>query len=63
LNQSVLPDRPDRGWNFTDSLFKGLPIDADLTGCLDLISTVDSWADQSTQTNYLFSILNIDCNY
>ena len=63
LPNSILPNRPDRGFNGTDSLYKGLPIDVDQTGCLDLVSTVDGWQDQSTQRNYLFSILNIDCSY
>jgi len=32
-----------------DSLFKGVPIDADKLGCLDLISTTDSWQDATQQ--------------
>ena len=63
LPNSVLPNRPDRGFNYTNSLYKGLPIDADKQGCLDLISSVDSWQDSTTSRNYLFSILNIDCGY
>lgn len=63
LPNSALPNRPDRGFNYTNSLYKGLPIDADKQGCLDLISSVDSWQDSTTSRNYLFSILNIDCGY
>jgi hypothetical protein len=63
LPNSILPNRPDQGFNSTDSLYKGLPINADNLGCLDLISTTDSWQDASTQRNYLFSILNTDCTY
>jgi hypothetical protein len=63
LPNSILPNRPDRGFNNTDSLFKGLPINADNTGCLDLISLADGWQDENTSRNYLFSILNTDCSY
>ena len=63
LADSLLPGRPDRGFNYTDSLYKGLPINADQKGCLDLISSVDGWQDTNTQRNYLFSILNVDCRY
>lgn len=63
LADSLLPDRPARGFNYTDSLYKGLPINADQKGCLDLISSVDGWQDTNTQRNYLFSILNVDCRY
>ena len=63
LSNSILPNRPDRGFNATDSLFKGVPINADNLGCLDLISTTDSWQDASTTRSYLFSILNTDCSY
>ncbi len=63
LANSILPNRPDQGFNATDSLFKGVPINADNLGCLDLISTTDSWQDVNTQRNYLFTILNTDCSY
>ena len=63
LTDSILPNRPDQGFNSTDALFKGLPINADNLGCLDLISTTDSWQDARTQRNYLFSILNTDCSF
>ena len=63
LSNSILPNRPDRDFNATDSLFKGVPINADNLGCLDLISTTDSWQDTNTQRSYLFSILNTDCSY
>ena len=63
LSNSILPNRPDQGFNATDSLYKGVPINADNLGCLDLISTTDSWQDASTTRNYLFSILNTDCSY
>jgi hypothetical protein len=63
LSNSILPNRPDQGFNATDSLYKGMPINADNLGCLDLISTTDSWQDASTTRNYLFSILNTDCSY
>ena len=63
VHDSVLPDRPDPGWNHSNSLFKGLPIDTDKTGCLDLVSTVDSWSDENVVRNYLFTIVNLDCDY
>ena len=42
---------------------KGVPIDLDKQGCLDLISTSDSWSDEENTKNYLFSIINIDCSF
>ena len=63
LPNSTFPNRPVSFNGNNDSLFKGVPIDADKLGCLDLISTTDSWQDESTTRNYLFSILNTDCSY
>ena len=60
---AFVPNRPDQGFNATDSLYKGMPINADNLGCLDLISTTGSWQDASTSRNYIFSILNTDCSY
>ena len=43
-----LPDRPDNGYNQYDMLMKGLPINADNTSCLDLISATDiGWGDSN----------------
>ena len=63
LPNSAFPNRPVFYSGNNDSLFKGVPVDADKLGCLDLISTTDSWQDENTTRNYLFSILNTDCNY
>jgi hypothetical protein len=47
-------------------LFKGLPVDIDGRGCLDLVSTSQSlydWFDDrpTRARNYLFAIINIGC--
>ena len=62
-NESLLPERPISFSNSTTSLMKGVPIDLDKQGCLDLISTSDSWSDEENTRNYLFSIINIDCSF
>ena len=58
-----LPDRPDNGYNQYDMLMKGLPINADNTSCLDLISATDiGWGDSNYDTrNYLFTLINLEC--
>ena len=58
-----LPDRPDNGYNQYDMLMKGLPINADNTSCLDLISATDiGWGDSNEDTrNYLFTLINLEC--
>jgi len=40
-----------------------VPINLDNKGCIDLVSTSDSWTDANTTTNYLFSIINVDCSF
>lgn len=66
-NESILPSRPrpvsNSGWNTTSGLMKGLPINLDNKGCLDLISASDSWSNNDSTNNYLFSIFNIDCSF
>ena len=62
-NESILPDRPISFSNSTRSLMKGVPIDLDKKGCIDLVSTSDSWTDENTTTNYRFSIINVDCSF
>lgn len=58
-----LPDRPDNGYNQYDMLMKGLPINADNSSCLDLISVTDvGWGDANEDTrNYLFTLINLEC--
>ena len=63
LPNSTFPNRPVSFNGNNETLFKGVPIDADKLGCLDLISTTDSWQNANTTRNYLFSILNTDCSY
>jgi hypothetical protein len=60
---SDLPDRPDSGFNNYDMLMKGMPINADNSSCLDLISATDAgWGDGSEDTrNYLFTLISIEC--
>ncbi|MDC0873075.1 VCBS repeat-containing protein [Gammaproteobacteria bacterium] len=64
-NESILPSRPisNTGWSTTSGLMKGLPINLDKKGCLDIISTSDSWSNNNSTNNYLFSILNTDCSF
>jgi hypothetical protein len=62
-NESILPERPVSFSNSTRSLMKGVPINLDNKGCIDLVSTSDSWTDANTTTNYLFSIINVDCSF
>ncbi len=65
LNEDDLPMRPDSGSNNYDYLMKGLPIDADGEACLDLISVTDiGFGDHMNQTeNYLFTVLNKNCDF
>ena len=65
IPNSVLPKRPDRGFNNHHQLMKGLPINADNEACLDLISVTDAgFRDGSKETNnFLFTIINKECNY
>jgi len=60
-----LPNRPDPGYNNYDFLMKGLPLNIDNEACLDFISVTDAgWENSSEESsNYLFSVLNIDCNF
>ena len=64
-NVSILPSRPisNTGWSTTSGLMKGVPINLDKKGCLDIISTSDSWSNNNSSNNYLFSILNTDCSF
>ena len=63
LANADLPYRPDSGGNLYDMLMKGLPINADNSECLDLISVTDvGWGDNEEDTrNYLFTLINIKC--
>jgi len=63
LPNAIFPNKPVINSGNNEILFKGVPIDADKLGCLDLVSTTDSWSDGTTVRNYLFSILNTDCSY
>ena len=65
LINNDLPNRPDPGYNNYDFLMKGLPFNIDNEACLDFISVTDAgWENSSEESsNYLFSVLNIDCNF
>tara|TARA_Y100000768_G_scaffold345494_1_gene292455 strand:- start:368 stop:2209 length:1842 start_codon:yes stop_codon:yes gene_type:complete len=65
LSNSQLPNKPDPGANNYDFLMKGLPINADNEACLDFISVTDAgWENSPDESsNYLFTVLNIDCNF
>lgn len=62
---SDLPERPYRGgWNQPKVLMKGMPINADNSECLDLISVTDSGFEDTNDTrNYLFTIMSLTCKY
>ena len=64
-NEYLLPDRPmpNSQWNPSSGLMKGVPIDLDGKGCIDIVSTSDSWSDENTVRNYLFSMINVDCSF
>lgn len=64
-NELILPSRPlsNTGWSTSGGLMKGVPIDLDRNGCLDLISASDSWSNENEVNNYLFSILNTNCSF
>ncbi len=58
-----LPAKPKAyNWSGNPQLFKGMPINLDNQGCLDLISTSDSWMDNSATRNYLYSLISLKCN-
>ena len=62
---SDLPERPYRGgWNQPKVLMKGMPINADNSECLDLISVTDSGFEDTNDTrNYLFTIVSLTCKH
>jgi hypothetical protein len=62
---SDLPERPYRGgWNQPKVLMKGMPINADNSECLDLISVTDSGFEDTNDTrNYLFTIMSLTCKH
>ena len=63
-NEYILPKRPlpDSQWNSSSGLMKGVPINLDGQGCIDIISTTDSWSDENTVRNFLFSMINVNCS-
>ena len=66
LLNSVLPNRPDPGYNNYDFLMKALPMNIDNEGCLDFISVTDVGWEESYETetsNFFFSVINTDCNF
>lgn len=60
-NELLLGERPISFSGSTTSLMKGVPINLDNKGCIDLVSTSDSWSTSIESRNYLFLMLNIDC--
>ena len=60
---SIMPQKPKANeYDNNQYLFKGMPINLDNEGCLDLISSSDSWMNESATKNYLFSLINIRCD-
>ena len=63
LVESIFPQKPRANeYDNNQYLFKGLPINLDNEGRLDLISSSDSWMNESATKNYLYSLINIRCN-
>ena len=63
ISETRLPQKPKANeWDNNSYLFKGMPINLDNQGCLDLISTSDSWMDSSATRNYLYSLINLKCD-
>jgi len=63
ISETRLPQKPKANeWDNNSYLFKGMPINLDNQGCLDLISTSDSWMDNSATRNYLYSLINLKCD-
>jgi hypothetical protein len=62
-SESILPDRPISFPNSITSLMKGVPIDLDKKGCMDFVSTSDTWSNSSKTKNYLFLMVNVDCSF
>ena len=61
--ENIFPQKPKANmYDNNDYLFKGMPINLDNSGCLDLISTSDSWMDETATKNYLYSLVNIKCD-
>ena len=56
-------DRVKDSFSNNKSIAKGLPIDLDNEGCLDLISAADVWGDSTKTVNYLYSLINVDCSF
>ena len=63
IPETRLPIKPKAyNWSGNPYLFKGMPINLDNQGCLDLISTSDSWMDNNATRNYLYSLISMNCN-
>ena len=61
--ENIFPQKPKANmYDNNNYLFKGMPINLDNSGCLDLISTSDSWMDETATKNYLYSLINIKCD-
>ena len=64
LPNNKLPMRPDPGFNNYDFLMKALPINADNEACIDFISVTDAgWDNGDVASNFLFSVLNTNCDF
>ena len=63
LEDSYLPKRPVKdSFSTNKSIAKGLPINLDNEGCLDLVSAADVWGDSNKTVNYLYTLININCS-
>ena len=65
ITNDDLPNKPNSGYNNYDFLMKSLPINIDNEACIDFISVTDAgWENSTDETsNYLFTVLNIACNF
>ena len=63
LEDTYLPKRPVKdSFSNNKSIAKGLPINLDNEGCLDLVSAADVWGDSNKTVNYLYTLININCS-
>ena len=63
IEDSVFPKRPVPNEFFSHrTLAKGVPINLDNEGCLDLVAASDIWDTPDITSNYLYLLVSKGCN-
>ena len=63
IEDSVFPKRPVPNEFFSyRAIAKGVPINLDNEGCLDLIAASDIWDTPDMTSNYLYILVSKGCN-